>query len=68
MSSGGAPISAGTPVFTKHNWDLASLMQFLAECLIIVAGAVWTRDLLPSDEYDSVWGAMVYKLTYVSNY
>ena len=42
---------------------LASLMQFLAECLIIVVGAVWTRDLLPSDEYDSVWGAMVYKLT-----
>ena len=40
-------------------------MQFLAECLIIVAGAVWTRDLLPSDEYDSVWGAMVYKLTYI---
>ena len=47
---------------------LASPIQFLAECLIIVAGAVWTRDLLPSDEYDSVWGAMVYKLTYVSKY
>ena len=43
-------------------------MQFLAECLIIVAGAVRTRDLLPSDVYDSVWGAMVYKLTYVSKY
>ena len=41
-------------------------MQFLAECLIIVAGAVWTRDLLTSDEYDSVLVAMVYKLTYVS--
>ena len=45
---------------------LASLMQFLAECLIIVAGVVRTRDLLPSVKYDSVWGAMVYKLTYVS--
>ena len=22
MSSGGAPTSAGTPVFTKHNWDM----------------------------------------------
>ena len=43
-------------------------MQFLAKCLIIVAGAVWTRDLLPSDEYNSVWVAMVYKLTYVSKY
>ena len=43
-------------------------MQFLAKCLIIVVGALWTRDLLPSDEYDSVWVAMVYKLTYVSKY
>ena len=40
-------------------------MQFLAECLTTVAGAVWTRDLLPSDEYDPVWEAIVYKLTYV---
>ena len=22
MSSGGAPTSAGTSVFTKHNWDM----------------------------------------------
>ena len=43
-------------------------MQFLAECLITVSGAVWTRDPLPSDEYDSVWRAIVYKLTYVSKY
>ena len=43
-------------------------MHFPAECLIILAGAVWTSDLLPSDVYDSVWVAMVYKLTYVSNY
>ena len=52
--------------FILEYFILASLMQFLVECLIIVAGALWTRDLLPSDEYDSFWVAMVYKLTYVS--
>ena len=40
-------------------------MQFLA-VFEIMAGTMWTRDLLPSDEDDSVWGAMVYKLIYVS--
>ena len=43
---------------------LASLMQFLAKCLIIVAGAVWSRDLLPSDEYDSVWRAIVRRVRF----
>jgi len=38
-------------------------MQFLAESLIMVADAAWTRDLLPSKEYDSVWEARVCKLT-----
>jgi len=42
-------------------------MQFFAECLIIVAGAVWSRDLLPSDMYDSLCRAIVYKLTYISS-
>ena len=52
--------------YTKFvHFILASLMQFLAECFITVAGAVWTRNPLPLDEYNSVWGAMVYKLTYV---
>ena len=40
-----------------------SLMQFLDESLIMVADAAWTRDLLPSKEYDSVWEARVCKLT-----
>ena len=39
-----------------------TLMQFLAESLIMVADAALTRDLLPSKEYDSVWEARVYKL------
>ena len=29
-------------------------IQFVAECLILLVGTVWARDLLPSDEYDSV--------------
>ena len=40
-----------------------SLMQFLAESLIMVADAVWNRDPLPSKEYDPVWEARVCKFT-----
>ena len=45
--------------FMNASWEdflesfiFPSLMQFLAESLIMVADAVWTRDPLPSKEYD----------------
>ena len=37
--------------------------QCVEECLMVMACAMWTRDLLPSDKYDSVPGAWVYNLS-----
>ena len=42
-------------VLFKEHLTFATLLQFVAEFFVLVSGAVWTRDPLPSDECDSFW-------------
>ena len=39
----------------KEHFIIATFLQFVAECFVLVAGDVWTTDPLLSDEYESDW-------------
>ena len=68
VSSRGAPTPAGTPVFTKHNWDMGMGYLWLNEWGInhLMGGALWfngwgTYGLNGWGSYDKVSCCFVWK-------